>query len=184
MRAGQKYELALRTTADVSLPIRAGITTLYDHSIGVGPFYGPGAEGFGKLYAYNAANLASSFFFTDAVIPSIAHQDPRYFRKGSGPVKSRLWWALRSEFVAFSDRGKSMPNYGTIVGLGMSALLSDAYLPRRNVSVGNTFEAYGIKLGTTWGFNILHEYGGVTRVKKMIEKQSDKMSQHDDASKP
>lgn len=184
LRAEQKYELALRMTADVSLPIRAGITTVYDHAIGVGPFYGRGANGFGELYAYNAANLASSFFFTDAVVPSLTHQDPRYFRKGFGSVKSRVWWALRSEFVGFSDRGSPMPNYGNMVGLGMSALLSDAYLPARNVSVANTFQAYGIKLATTWGFNILHEYGGVARVEKILQQQTDKLAGHDDPPSP
>lgn len=182
LRTHQKYELAFRTTADLSLLIRAEVTTMYDHAVGVGPFYGPGGKGYAQLYGYNAANLASSFILCDGVIPALAHQDPRYFRKGSGPVKSRIWWALRSEFVALSDTGKPMPNYGNMVGLGASALLSDAYLPRQNVSVGNTFEAYGIKIGTTWAFNILHEYGGVERVKKIIQQKTD--SKPDDVNPP
>ncbi len=172
LRARQKYELAFRTTADVSMLLRAEMTTMFDHAVGVGPFYNPGGKGYAQLYGYNVANLTSSFLFCDGVIPSLAHQDPRYFRKGSGPVKSRIWWALRSEFVAFSDAGRPMPNYGNMVGLGASALLSDAYLPARNVSVGNTFEAYGIKIGTTWGFNILHEYGGIEQVKRIIQQKT------------
>lgn len=171
LRARQKFELAFRTTASFSSLVRAEISTAWDHGLGVGPFYGPGAEGYAQLYGYNAANLSSGFLFVDALVPSIAHQDPRYFRKGEGPVKSRVWWALRSEFVAFSDRGKPMPNYGNMVGLGMSSLLSDAYLPSRNVSVGNTFQAYGIKIGTTWGFNIFHEYGGVSRIEELVLKR-------------
>ena len=169
LQAHQKYALAFRMTADVSLLFRAGMTTVYEHAIGEGPFYGPGGRGWAQLYGYNAANLASGFFFADAVIPSLAHQDPRYFRKGSGTAKGRVWWALRSEFVAFSDQGRPMPNYGCTVGLAMSTLLSDAYLPSRNISVGKTFEGYGIKLATTWGFNILHEYGGIRRVKAVLQ---------------
>lgn len=184
LRPHQKFELAFRTTADVSLLIRAEITTMYEHAVGEGPFYNPGFKGYAQLYGYNAANLASGFLFSEGLVPVIAHQDPRYFRKGSGPAKSRILWALRSEFIAFSDRGKPMPNYGTMVGLGMSSLLSDAYLPSQNVSVGKTFESYGIKLGTTWAFNVLHEYGGVERVKKIIQQQTDKMTQKDDSSKP
>ncbi len=172
LRSHQKYELAFRTTADVSMLVRAEMTTMFDHALGVGPFYNPGGKGYAQLYGYNVANLTSSFLFCDGLIPSLAHQDPRYFRKGSGPVKSRIWWALRSEFVAFSDSGRSMPNYGNMVGLGASALLSDAYLPARNVSVANTFQAYGIKIGTTWGFNILHEYGGIERIKKVIQQKA------------
>jgi len=184
LRARQKFDLAFRTTADISLLMRAELTTMFDHALGVGPFYNPGGKGYAQLYGYNAANLASGFFFTEGFVPAITHQDPRYFRKGTGTIKSRVMWALRSEFVAFSDQGKPMPNYGNLVGLGMSTLLSDAYLPPQNVSVGKTFEGYGIKLGTTWGFNISHEYGGVERVKKMIEKQSDKADQRDGGTHP
>ena len=179
----QKFELAFRTTADVSLLMRAEITTMYEHAVGEGPFYQPGGAGYAQLYGYNVANLASGFMFSEGLVPAIAHQDPRYFRKGSGSAKSRILWALHSEFIAFSDQGKPMPNYGTMVGLGMSSLLSDAYLPSQNVSVGKTFESYGIKLATTWGFNVLHEFGGVERVKKIIQQQTDKVTQKDDSSK-
>ncbi|MGA8673165.1 MAG: hypothetical protein WB679_25045 [Terracidiphilus sp.] len=180
----QKFELAYRSTIDLSSPIRAGVTTLFDRSLGVGPFYGPGASGFGKLYAYNAANVASTLFFTQAVVPSVFHQDPRYFRKGSGTAKSRIWRALRSEFVGVSDRGPPMPNYSVLLGYAMSTALADAYLPARNVSVGKSFEGYGIKFGTGFGFNLLHEYGGVARVKNLIQQQTDKLKQQNNSSAP
>lgn len=180
----QKYELAFRTTVSPSLLIRAEASTMFDRALGVGPFYAPGFKGYAQLYGYNAANLASAFVFSQGVIPALAHQDPRFFQKGSGPVKSRIWWALRSEFVAFGDDGKQMPNYGNMVGLGVSALLSDAYLPDRNVSVRNTFQAYAIKIGTTWGFNIFHEYGGLSLIKKAIHRKSNRQSAGDDSSGP
>jgi hypothetical protein len=89
-------------------------------------------------------------------------------------VKSRIGWAARSEFVAFSDKGTRMPNYGVILGYFISTALSDSYLPPRNVSVGKTFEGYSIKLASGWGFNILHEYSGVERLKQLIHKQRNK----------
>ena len=184
LRARQKFELAYRSTIDLSSPIRAGVTTLFDRSLGVGPFYAPGGRGFAQLYGYNAANLASTFLFAQAVVPSVFHQDPRYFRKGSGPAKSRIWWALRSEFVGFSDRGPQMPNYAVLVGYALSTALADAYLPAHNVSVGKSFEGYGIKFGTGFGFNLLHEYGAVARVKKIIQQQTDKLTQQNNSSAP
>jgi hypothetical protein len=184
LRARQKFELAYRSTIDLSSPIRAGVTTLFDRSLGVGPFYAPGGRGFAQLYGYNAANLVSTFLFTQAVVPSSFHQDPRYFRKGSGTAKSRIWWALRSEFVGFSDQGLQMPNYAVLVGYALSTALSDAYLPARNVSVGKSFEGYGIKFGTGFGFNLLHEYGAVARVKQIIQQQTDKLTQPSNSSAP
>jgi hypothetical protein len=176
LRTRQKFEMAYRSTFDPSFLMRSGIVTAFDKALSVGPGYGGGANGIAQLYGYNAASLASTFFFAEAAVPAVFHQDPRYFRKGTGSPKSRIWWALRSEFVGCSDRGPQMPNYGILIGFGLSTLLSDAYLPARNVSVGKTFQGYGIKIGTNFGLNVLHEYGGVTRVKKILQQQTLKLS--------
>jgi hypothetical protein len=184
LRVDQKFELAYRSIFDLSFPVRAGVTTLYEHSVGVGPFYGPGGQGRAQLYGYNAASLASTFLFTDAVVPALFHQDPRYFRKGTGSARSRIWWALRSELVGFSDRGPQMPNYAALLGFAMSTALSNAYLPARNISAGKSLEGYGIKFGTTYGFNLIHEYRGVARMKQIIQRQTDKLTQQDNPSTP
>jgi hypothetical protein len=176
LRPAQKFEMAYRSTFDLSFLIRPSIVTVFDKSMRVGPDYGRGASGLAELYGYNCASLAATFFFSDALVPAIFHQDPRYFRKGSGPAKTRILWALRSEFVAFSDRGSEMPNYGNLIGYGLTTLLNDAYLPARNVSVGKTLEGYGIKFGTNFAFNLVHEYRGVARVKEMIQQQTEKLS--------
>ena len=110
LRAKQKFEMATLMMIDTSLFIRAGVVSACDKAVQVGPNYGSGAGGFWTLYGYNAANVASSYLFGNAVMPAIFHQDPRYFRKGSGSAKSRIGWALRSQVVAFSDHGTEMPN--------------------------------------------------------------------------
>ena len=170
----QKFELAARSIANPTLIFRAAFVTGFDEAANVGPDYGPGPSGAAKLFGYNATNVATTYFFSEGLLPVVFHQDPRYFRQGSGTVKSRVWWAARSEFVGFSDNGLQMPNYSVMIGYFMSTALSDAYLPPRNVSVGKTFEGYGIKLASTWGFNILHEYGGVERLKRLIQQRRNK----------
>jgi hypothetical protein len=170
----QKFELAARSIANPTLLFRSAFVTGFDEAANVGPDYGPGAGGAAELFGYDATNLSTTYFFSEGLLPVVFHQDPRYFRKGSGTVKSRVWWAARSEFVGFSDKGQQMPNYSVMLGYFMSTALSAAYLPPRNVSVGKTFEGYGIKLASTWGFNILHEYGGAERLKQLIQKRRNK----------
>lgn len=77
-----------------------------------------------------------------------------------------------------------MPNYSVLLGYAMSTALSDAYLPARNVSVGKSFEGYGIKFGTGFGFNLLHEYGAVARVKEIIQQQTEKLTQPNNSPAP
>lgn len=165
----QKLETAYRMIVSPSLPVRAGITTAFEHAVGIGPFYGPGSGGVARLYGYNAANVASSFFFTDGVFPILFRQDPRYFPKRSGSPKSRVLWALRSNVVTCSDQGTAMPNYSSILGFGVSTALSDAYLPARNVSFGKTIEGIGIKEGVKFGFDLTREFGVLTWVEQRLK---------------
>ena len=169
LRPHQKMELATRTIFDPSLLVRAAFSTAFDEAAGVGPSYGPGWGNAGKLYAYNAANVASMYLFVDGVMPVVFKQDPRYFRKGKGTVKSRILFALRSEVVAYSDQGKEMPNYSELSGNFMSSALSEAYLPQKNRSVGGVFEGFAIKEAVGLGFDVLREFGGVKALTKKIE---------------
>jgi hypothetical protein len=167
----QKFEIAARSIANPTLVLRAGFVTGFDEVANVGPDYGRGGGAAAELFGYNATNLATTYFFSEGLMPVVFHQDPRYFRKGSGTVQSCAWWGARSEFVGFSDKGQPMPNYSVMLGDLMSTALSASYLPPRNVSAGETFEGYGIKLASTWGFNILHEYRGVQRLKELMQRR-------------
>ncbi|HUY93862.1 MAG TPA: hypothetical protein VMU71_01145 [Terracidiphilus sp.] len=166
LRPSQKFEMFYRKTVDVSLPIESLMFTGYDKAAGYGPNYGAGTGAFADLVGYNAANLSSTFFFTDALLPTMLHQDPRYFRKGSGSAGSRIWWAFRSEFVAYSDKGTEMPNYSNVIGFGMATALSNAYSPDSSVTFGQTMERWGVKEGVSFGLNIMREFGGVSKPEK------------------
>lgn len=166
LRTSQKFEMFYRKTVDVSLPIESLMFTGYDKAASYGPNYGTGRGAFAELIGYNAANLSSTFFFTDAVLPTLLHQDPRYFRKGSGSVGGRIWWAFRSEFVAYSDAGKEMPNYSNVIGFGMATALSNAYSPDSSVTFGQTMERWGVKEGVSFGLNIMREFGGISKPEK------------------
>ena len=162
LRTSQKFEMAYRKTFDPSFPIEALMFGSLDQVANYGPQYGSGGAAFAQRVGYNAANLSSTFLFTDALLPTILHQDPRYFRKGSGSIKSRIWWALRSEAVAYSDAGKEMPNYSSMIGFGMSTALSNAYSPASSITFPKTMERWGVKESVSWGLNVLREFGGVS----------------------
>ncbi len=166
LRTRQKFEMAYRKTVDPSFLVESGILAGFGQAVGYGPQYGAGAGPFAQRFGYNAANIASTFLFTDAVLPTVFHEDPRYFRKGVGAVRSRVWWALRSEAVAFSDQGAPMPNYAGMIGFGMSTALSNAYSPASSNTLGNTMERYGVKIGFSFALNLLREFGGVSRPEK------------------
>jgi hypothetical protein len=129
LTAKLKFQLALRVSVD---PITiAGVFFLAGVNQGVRiPDYKLGAEGYGQRVGAVAADGFTDVFFGGAVLPSLLHQDPRYFYQGTGTNRSRLMHALAAPFVCRGDNRRSEPNYSTIGGDMISAGLSNLYYPR------------------------------------------------------
>ena len=165
----QKYLLAYRRIVSPQLPLKAGFVSGWELATGTGPDFptngwGPFAERFG----YNTAAISTTIFFNTAVVPALVHQDPRYFPLGRGPVKTRIWWAVRSEFVGFGDDGHEMPNYANLIGFALSSIVIDAYTPRSSLSFDNTAKSYTIKIAVSTGLNVAREFGAFDRMKSIV----------------
>jgi hypothetical protein len=120
--------------------------------------FGQGGEGFGKRYGAAMADEASSAFFGEFLYPTIFHQDPRYFRRGTGSGGERLGYAISRVVVTRSDSGKSQFNVSKILGAMSSGALSNAYYPESERTVGRTFTTIGVNLGTAAGLNLVKEF--------------------------
>jgi hypothetical protein len=130
MQAKQKFQLSARSLIDpVSFLAVAGIAGA-EQNRNVFPAYGSGIEGYGKRYGAALANHVTGNLFAKAIYPSIFHQDPRYFYKGTGSSPSRALYAVSSAFITRSDSGRRMPNYSHILGGFTAAAISNLYYPK------------------------------------------------------
>jgi hypothetical protein len=97
-----------------------------------------------KGYARRAgAAYADAFignFFGNAVLPTLLHEDPRYFQKGKGSVASRILWAAGSTVWCKRDNGGWGPNWANVGGNLIGAAISDTYYPASQRTVTNTIE--------------------------------------------
>ena len=64
-----------------------------------------------------------------AVLPSLFHQDPRYFYKGTGTRTSRLLYALSRSVITRGDNGHDQPNFSGILGDLSAGAISNIYYP-------------------------------------------------------
>jgi hypothetical protein len=163
LKARQKFEIAYRKICSPILPADALADSAFQQATNTGPAYGQGWEAFGQRFGYNAANFTTKSLFSAGIVPAAFHQDPRYFRLGTGSAAKRIRWILRSQIVAFSDRGNSMPNYGNLLGFAASVALSNAYMPARSVSFVNDVRSYGITFSATAAVDFIYEFD-LTRV--------------------
>src|SRR5215471_20321596 len=111
------------------------------------PDYRQGAEGYGLRFGANLASGASEALFGNAILPSLLHQDPRYFYRGSGTKGSRAWHAFIAPFVCQGDNGKLQPNYSQMGGSLISASLSNTYYPSSDRGAGLVFRNFGTNMG-------------------------------------
>jgi hypothetical protein len=110
--------------------------------------YGPGWKGFGKLTGYSFLEDTQGEFFGTFAIPSLAHQDPRYYRMPGQPVARRLLHAIGHTVVTRHDDGSPMPNYATLLTYPISAELSNLYVPGIAVNAPSTTKRIGLGLAT------------------------------------
>src|SRR5258708_112529 len=129
MQAKQKFQLGIRSIIDpVSFLAVAGIAGAEQYK-NVFPPYGGGIEGYGKRYGAALANHVTGTLLGRAVYPSIFHQDPRYFYKGKGTIRSRALYAISAAVIARGDDGRWKPNYSRVLGNFSAAALSNLYYP-------------------------------------------------------
>ncbi len=135
-----KFRLAFRTSIDPVTIIGVGVLAAVNQAAVDAPNYRENWKGYGQRYGAAAADGLSDIMIGGAILPSLLHQDPRYFYQGTGTTKSRTFHALSSPFVCRGDNGRPQPNYSTIGGDLASAALANAYYPASDRGVRQTFD--------------------------------------------
>jgi len=121
--------------------------------------YGQGAEGYGKRLGANLADTNLATFFGRFLLPTLLHDDPRYFRIGaSGSFKRRLVHAMLSPEWTRRDNGTHRVNYSRILGDLMATSVGNLYYPEDDRGAGPTFQRAGTMLGTASGSAVFQEF--------------------------
>ncbi len=136
-----KFDLALKVAVD---PVTfAGTNFLAaanqaDHY----PDFQEGMKGYGQRLGAAYANDFTDIMVGGAILPSVLHQDPRYYYQGTGTTRSRLMHALSTPLICKGDNGRWEPNYSSLGGYLASGAIANAYYPESNRGarlVGNIF---------------------------------------------
>jgi hypothetical protein len=152
-----KFKLALRASYDpvtiLGVAAMAGINQAADH-----PNYVQGAKGYGQRLGSGAADGFTDIMIGGAILPSLLHQDPRYFYQGTGTKKSRFLHAISSPILCKGDNGKLQPNYSSVGGDLSSGALSMLYYPASNSGAGLVFQNALIVTGGRMANSLIQEF--------------------------
>ncbi len=129
LTAGQKFRLATRNAVDPGNLALVGTVAGFQQAANSFPGYGQGAAGYGRRYGADLGNLVAGTYMGGAVFPSLFHQDPRYFYKGTGSTRSRLVYAISRAIICRGDNGHNQPNFAGIIGDLSAGAISNLYYP-------------------------------------------------------
>jgi len=102
------------------------------------PEWGGGTEGYAKRFGAGYTDYFMGNFFGNAVLPSLLHEDPRYFQKGSGKPINRFLWAASSTVWCKRDKGGWGPNYANVGGNLIGSAIGRVYYPASDRTVSST----------------------------------------------
>ncbi|HTV65293.1 MAG TPA: carboxypeptidase-like regulatory domain-containing protein [Bryocella sp.] len=158
--AKQKFNLAWKSVIDpVTIAGVAFLAGVYQASDTPGG-YGQGAEGYGRRFGAAYGDVVFGTFIGSAILPSVLHQDPRYFYLGPDYSMKKRWeHALANSVIARNDRSKKWePNYSGIIGSFAAAGISYTYLPASDRTTGLYLEDALVRLGESSVAGILQEF--------------------------
>ncbi len=136
----QKFDLAAKSAFDPFAFIAAGLDAGLDQLENDFPAYRQGAVGYAKRFGASYADTFDGTMMGSAVFPILLKQDPRYFRKGTGSIKSRFLYALGSTVRCRDDNGKWAPNYSNVLGNIAAGGISTLYYPRQDRGIDLAFQ--------------------------------------------
>jgi hypothetical protein len=122
------------------------------------PEFHSGLAGYGRYYWRAFADQASGAFFTEAIVPSLTHQDPRYYTLGHGGFFRRTAYALSRVVVTKTDSGGISFNCSEILGNGMEAGLSNFYYPAEERGLSKTAQNWGTQIEAAALNNVVKEF--------------------------
>jgi hypothetical protein len=134
----QKFQLFFKSSTDPWPFFLAAVVAGIGQADDSYPEWGQGAQGYAKRFggAYSDAFIGN--FFGNALLPSLLHEDPRYFQKGTGSGTKRFLWAAASTVWCRRDNGSWGPNYANVGGNLIGAAIARIYYPPSERDVAST----------------------------------------------
>jgi Carboxypeptidase regulatory-like domain len=152
-----KYELAFKAGTDVA-SIAGDFLFAAINQAADTPDYQQGWKGYGQRFGAAYADSFSNIMVGGAVLPSLLHQDPRYFYQGTGTKKSRALHAISSPFICRGDNGRQQVNYSSMGGDLVASSLANLYYPDSNRGPGLVFSTLGINSGARMVNALIQEF--------------------------
>ncbi len=154
----QAFKIASQNSFDYSSFIFVGITSALAEGTDAHPQLGKGMSGFGQYYWRGFVDKTDGNYWVIFILPTVLHQDTRYFALGEGGFWKRSIYAGTRIFVARNYQGDNTFNASEVFGRAIAQGISTTYYPSSSVTGEKLLEKYAYALGRDALTNFVREF--------------------------
>ncbi len=143
----EAFMVATKNSFDYSSFVFVGVTSLLAEGSNAHSQLGKGVGGFWAYYWRGYLDKTDGNYWVDWIMPTVFHQDERYYAKGQGGAINRTVYAASRILITPDYHGKNSFNASEILGRGISQAISLTYYPSKTQTPGGFTQKYAYALG-------------------------------------
>ena len=165
MTAGQKFGYASENAFGPLSLVFAAAGAGVNQAQKLYPEFHQGAPGYARYFWHSYSDQAVDAYFAGYILPSLLHQDPRYYPLSKGGFARRTGYAVSRLYRTRSDSGAPELNLSQLLGSGMAAGVSSLYYPERDRNASLIMQRWASNLAGDGLLLVLREFTPeITRV--------------------
>ena len=154
----QAFKIATQNSFDYSSYLFVGLTSLIAEGEDTHPSLGKGVPGFWAYSWRGFVDKADGNYWVIFVLPTVFHEDERYYAKGEGGIWKRAAYSSSRVFITPDYHGHNTVNASELLGRGIAQGISISYYPSSDTSAGHIAQKYAYALMRDAATNTFREF--------------------------
>lgn len=154
----ESFVIATQNTFDYSSFVFTGVTSLMAEGTNTHPQLGKGVAGFGRYYWRGFLDKVDGNYFVIFVLPTVFHQDERYYSMGKGGFWKRATYSASRVLITPNYDGHNTFNTSEVLGRAIAQGVSVSYYPSQARTPGALASKYGFAIGRDALTNVFREF--------------------------
>jgi hypothetical protein len=154
----EAFKIATDNSFDYSAFVFTGLTSLIAEGNDSHPQLGKGIPGFWAYSWRGFLDKTDGNYWVIFALPTVFHEDERYFALGHGPILKRGVYAASRVVITPDYHGHNTFNTSELLGRGIAQGISTTYYPSQDRSVGDVASKYGYAILRDAATNTFREF--------------------------
>jgi hypothetical protein len=147
--AKEAFKIAAQNSFDYSAFIFVGFTSAIADAEGEHRDLGHGVPGYWGYYWRGFVDKTTGNYLVIWALPTVFHQDERYYAMGEGPILKRAFYAATRVFITPDYHGHNSFNASELLGRAMAQGISATYYPSADRTISG--------LSSKWGYAVMRD---------------------------